>query len=138
MFTKYSLQSWNVILVGARPLCLSKVHFHQNVYGNVLKGHQDQDLGNGGHGLCEIPGLLFESLDATLTLTPLAVLAKNLPESAKIQHHAVTLNYWTQLLDLAGIGTPLAPCKVSLSGLYSTESIKIQHHAVTLPPNYWT
>ena len=30
-----------------------------------------------------------------------------------------------------------APCKASLSGLYSTESIKIQHHAVTLPPNCW-
>ena len=58
-----------------------------------------------------------------LTLTPLAILAKNLPETAKIQHHAVTLspNCWTWL----ELGHP-APCKVSLSGLYSTESIKIQ------------
>ena len=66
---------------------------------------------------------------------PLAILAKNLPESAKIQHHAVTLppNCWTWL----ELGHP-APCKVSLSGLYSTESIKIQHHAETLPPNCWT
>ena len=62
-------------------------------------------------------------------------LAGNLSESAKIQHHAVTQppNCWTWL----ELGH-LAPCKVSLSGLYSTESIKIQHHAVTLPPNCWT
>ena len=42
--------------------------------------------------------------------------------TAKIQRHAQNTN--TQLA-----GHP-APCKVSLSGLYSTESIKIQHHAV--------
>ena len=37
-----------------------------------------------------------------LNPNPLAILAENLPQSAKIQHHAVTL----PLLDLAGIGTP--------------------------------
>ena len=42
-----------------------------------------------------------------------AILAKNLPESTEIQHHAVTLppNCWT----LLKLGHP-APCKVSLSG----------------------
>ena len=52
-----------------------------------------------------------------------AILAKNLPQSVKIQHHAQTRppNCWTWL----ELGHP-APCKVSLSGLYSTESIKNQ------------
>ena len=54
----------------------------------------------------------------------LAILAKNLPESAKIQHHAVTLphNCWTWI----EVGHPAPDAKVSLSGLYSTKSTKIQ------------
>ena len=35
---------------------------------------------------------------------PLAILGKNLPQSAKIQHHAVS-NTTTQLLDFDGLGT---------------------------------
>ena len=66
-------------------------------------------------------------MPVTLTLSYMysvhvCILARNLPESAKIQHHG-----WDTR----------APCKVSLSGLYSTKSIKIQHHAQTLPPNCW-
>ena len=46
-------------------------------------------------------------------------------ECIKIQHHAVTLP--PNCLTWMELGHP-APCKVSLSGLYSTESIKIQHN----------
>ena len=51
------------------------------------------------------------------------IIINIITESVKIQHHAVTLPTccWTQL----ELGHP-APCKVSPSGLYSTESIKIQ------------
>ena len=50
------------------------------------------------------------------------VLARNLPESTKIQHHA-----WA---------TVLSPSKSNtMHGLYSTESIKIQHHAWAI--QYW-
>ena len=51
------------------------------------------------------------------------VLAKNLPESTKIQHHAVIVGLTMSMK----LGHP-APCKVSLSVLYSTESIKIQQN----------
>ena len=53
------------------------------------------------------------------------VLAKNLPQSTKIQHHAVTLppNCWTWM----EVGH-LAQCKVSQSGLYIIEPIKIQQN----------
>ena len=58
-----------------------------------------------------------------LNPNPLVILAKNLPESAKIQHHVVTLppNCWTWL----ELGHP-AHVKYPCRGTVLTESIKIQ------------
>ena len=52
-------QAWNFVLVQARPLFLCNILLeYQNVYGNIFKGHQGQDLqGNRIHGCCVIPGL---------------------------------------------------------------------------------